>query len=114
MQYLDWRKNNPASAWSIALSAAIDAAFIISVLLFFLGKKPQKPVAVCICAGLVMMKIFGAYISSLISVLGTAKLTKYLITSSLRVFALSLIPILIIYMAATLYRKRQLVIQMTL
>ena len=27
MQYLDWRKNNPASAWSIALSAAIDAAF---------------------------------------------------------------------------------------
>lgn len=61
-----------------------------------------------------MMKIFGAYISSLISVLGTAKLTKYLITSSLRVFALSLIPILIIYIAATLYRKRQLVIQMTL
>ena len=109
MQYLDWMNSNPTSAWSIALSAAIDAAFIISVLLFFLGKKPKKPVAVCICAGLVIMKIFGAYISSLISVLGTARLTKYLITSSLRVFALLLIPILIIYLAATLYRKRQLV-----
>lgn len=109
MQYLDWKNNNQTSAWSIALSAAIDVSFIISVLLFFLGEKPQKPVAVCICAGLVIIKIFGAYISSLIAVLGTALLTKYLITSSLRVFALSLIPILIIYMAAVLYRKRQLV-----
>lgn len=107
-QYLNWRNNDPLSVWSTALNIAIYPAFIISVWLFFISKKPHRPIAVYLCAGLVIIRIFGAYISSLISVLGTPILTKYLITSSLRLFALSLIPVLIIYMAATLYRKRRL------
>lgn len=107
-QYLNWRNNVPLSVWSTALNIAIYPAFIISVWLFFISKKPYTPIAVYLCAGLVIIRIFGAYISSLISVLGTSLLTKYLITSSLRLFALLLIPVLIIYMAATLYRKRRL------
>ena len=105
-QYLSWQNNAPVSVLSSALNAAIYPAFIISVCLFFISKKHYRPIAVYICAGLIIIKIFGAYISSLISVLGTPLLTKYLITSSLRLFALLLIPVLIIYMAATLYRKR--------
>lgn len=81
-QYLNWRNNNPVA---------------------------YRPIAVYLCAGLVIIRIFGSYISILISVLGTPLLTKYLITSSLRLFALLLLPVLIIYMAATLYRKRRLV-----
>ena len=107
-QYLNWLNNSLVSVWSITLNAVIDASFIIFVLLFFIGKKPRRPITVYICAGLVIIRISGAYISNLISVSGTPGLTKYLITSSLRLFALLLIPILIIYMAATLYRKRQL------
>ncbi len=107
-QYLSWLNNDPVSVLSIVLNAVIDPAFIISVLLFFIGKKPHRPIGVYLCAGLVIIRISGAYITGLISVLGTPGLTKYLITSSLRLFALLLIPVLIIYMAATLYRKRQL------
>lgn len=108
-QYLNWRNNDPLSVCSTALNIVIYPAFIISIWLFFIIKKPHRPIAVYICAGMVIIRIFGSYISSLISVLGTPILTKYLITSSLRLFALLLIPVLIIYMAATLYRKRQLV-----
>ncbi len=107
-QYLNWRNNDPVSIWSTVLNIVVYPAFIISVLLFFIRKKTYRPIAVYFCAGLVIIRIFGAYISSLISVFGTPRLTKYLITSSLRLFALSLIPVLIIYMAATLYRKRRL------
>ncbi len=107
-QYLSWQNNARVSVLSSAVNAAIYPAFIISVLLFFIIKKHYRPIAVYICAGLIIIRIFGAYISSLISVLGTPLLTKYLITSSLRLFALLLIPVLIIYMAATLYRKRRL------
>lgn len=107
-QYLNWQNNTPVSVLSTAINIVIYPAFIISVLLFFISKRHYKPIALYFWAGLVIIRILGAYISSLISVLGTPRLTKYLITSSLRLFALSLVPVLIIYMAATLYRKRKL------
>ena len=86
----------------------IDAAFIISVLLFFCGKKPHSPIPVYIFSGVVIINILYGYLSTFIGQLGTPQITKYILTSSLRIFALLLIPILIIFMTATLYRKRRL------
>ena len=48
------------------------------------------------------------YLSTLIGVIGTPKVTKYMMTSSLRLFAVLLIPTLFIYMTAVLNRKRKL------
>lgn len=94
-------------AFSI-LYLLIDSAFIVSVLLFFCGKKPHSPIPVYIWSGVVIADNLYSYLYTFIGSIGTAQITKYILTSSLRIFAVLLIPTLIIYMTATLYRKRRL------
>ena len=94
-------------AFSI-LYLLIDSAFIISVLLFFCGKKPHSPIPVYIWSGVVIAGNLYSYLYTFIGAIGTAQITKFILTSSLRIFAVLLIPTLFIYMTATLYRKRQL------
>lgn len=86
----------------------IDAAFIVSVLVFFCGKRPHSPIPVYVWSGVVIAGNLYSYISELIGYIGTPQITKYLLTSSLRLFAVLLIPTLFIYMTAVLYRKRRL------
>lgn len=92
----------------ILVTMLIDAAFIVSVLLFFCGKKPHSPIPVYICSGIVIVSNIFGYLTTLIGKIGTPQITKYMLTSSLRMFAILLIPTLIIYMTATVYRKRRL------
>nr|WP_316614723.1 helix-turn-helix transcriptional regulator [uncultured Ruminococcus sp.] len=94
-------------AFSI-LYQLIDAAFIVSVLLFFCGKKPHSPIPVYIWAGLAIVGNLYGYLLTYIGTIGTPQITKYMMTSSLRIFAQLLIPILFIYMTAVLHRKRKL------
>lgn len=96
-------------AFSI-LYLLVDSAFIISVLLFFCGKKPHSPIPVYIWSGVVIAGNLYSYLYTFIGAIGTAQITKFILTSSLRIFAVLLIPTLFIYMTATLYRKRQLAI----
>lgn len=86
----------------------IDTAFIVSVLLFFCGKKPHSPIPVYILSGIVIASSLYGYLETMIGHIGTPQITKYLLTSSLRIFAVLLIPTLFIYMTAVLYRKRRL------
>lgn len=86
----------------------IDAAFIISVLLFFRGKKLHSPIPVYICSGVVIISNLYGYFSTFIGAIGTPQITKFILTSSLRIFANLLIPTLFIYMTAVLHRKRKL------
>ena len=94
-------------AFSI-LYQLIDAAFIVSVLLFFCGKKPHSPIPVYILSGIVIIGNLLSYFQMITGYIGTPQITKHLITSSLRLFAVLLIPILFIYMTAVLHRKRKL------
>lgn len=112
VHYCNYRGNTAASASGyIAISILyllVDTAFILSVLRFFCGKKPHSPIPVYICSGIVIADNVWGYLSTLIGVIGTPKVTKYMMTSSLRLFAVLLIPVLFIYMTAVLYRKRKL------
>ena len=86
----------------------VDAVMILSVLRFFCGKKPHSPIPVYIGSGIVIAGNLWAYLSMLIGAIGTPTVTKYIMTSSLRLFAVLLIPTLFIHMTAVLYRKRRL------
>lgn len=112
VDYCNYRSQITATDYGyIALTAVIwlvDAAMILSVLRFFCGKKPHSPIPVYICSGINIAYNIWAYLYTLIEVIGTPRLTKYMMTSSLRIFAVLLIPILFIYMTAVLNRKRKL------
>lgn len=112
LNYCNYRNSTSAPAVGYitvtTVALLIDAAFIVSVLLFFCGKKPHSPIPVYICSGIVIANNLYGYLSTLIGKIGTPQITKYMLTSSLRMFAILLIPTLIIYMTATLYRKRRL------
>lgn len=109
VHYCNYRNYTPfSSPLYTPLYQLIDAAFILSVLLFFCGKKPHSPIPVYVCSGIVIAGNLWSYLSTLIGTIGTPRITKYLMTSSLRLFAVLLIPTLIIYMAAVLNRKRKL------
>lgn len=105
---LAWKNYTPYDIIPFIVYIVIEVLFIAAVLVFFLSKRPMSPIPVYVLAGLNIVWIIASYIITLTDLLGTAKLTKYLITSSLRIFALILIPTLIIFMAAVLYRKRRL------
>lgn len=109
VHYCNYRNYTPfSSPWYTPVYQLIDAAFIISVVLFFCGKKPHSPIPIYIMSGVVMVGNFYSYLYTLIGYLGTPQVTKYMLTSSLRIFAVLLIPTLFIYMTAVLYRKRRL------
>lgn len=112
VNYCNYRNSSVASASGYiaftALYLLVDAAFIITALVYFCGKKPHSPIPVYVCSGIVIAGNLWSYLSTLIGTIGTPKITKYMMTSSLRLFAVLLIPTLIIYMAAVLYRKRRL------
>ena len=77
-------------------------------LVFFLSKKPRSPIPIYIVAGIDIFMVIAAYTKNLLGAVGTAQITKFMMTSSLRIFAVLLIPTLFIYMTAVLYRKRRL------
>ncbi len=84
------------------------AAFIVSILVFFCGKKPHSPIPVYILSGIVIIGNLHSYISTFIGHIGTPQVTRFVMASSLRLVAVLLIPTLFIYMTAVLYRKRRL------
>lgn len=109
IQCMEWR-NHPASSVSIGFFVYLifNITFIVLVLVFFLSEKPRSPIPVYIAAGFDMVMFIASYTINLISTVGTAQITKFMMTSSLRIFAVLLIPALFIYMTAVLYRKRRL------
>ena len=109
LQYFNWR-NQPADTGSIGFFVYLifDITFIVLVLVFFLSEKPRSPIPIYIVAGIDIIMVIAAYTRSLLGAVGTAQITKFMMTSSLRIFAVLLIPTLFIYMTAVLYRKRQL------
>ncbi len=84
------------------------AAFIVSILVFFCGKKPHSPIPVYILSGIVIIGNLHSYISTFIGHIGTPQVTRFVMASSLRLVAVLLIPTLFIYMTAVLHRKRRL------
>ena len=109
VHYVNYRNYTPfSSPWYTPVYQLIDAAFIVSVLVFFCGKKPHSPIPVYIWSGIVIIGDSYAYITSFIGQIGTPQVTRFVMTTSLRLFALLLIPTLFIYMTAVLYRKRRL------
>ena len=109
VHYVNYRNYTPfSSPWYTPVYQLIDAAFIVSVLVFFCGKKPHSPIPVYIWSGIVIIGDSYAYITSFIGQIGTPQVTRFVMTTSLRLFALLLIPTLFTYMTAVLYRKRRL------
>ena len=110
LRYIDWRNHtfSENSAIGLFIYLTFDIAFIVLALVFFLSKKPRSPIPVYIAAGLDILMFVAAYIHNLLVVAGTAQITKFMMTSTLRLFATLLIPTLFIYMTAVLYRKRRL------
>ncbi len=106
--YLAWRNYTPYSQAAVIPTLIIEAVYIAVLLIFFLSKKPLSPIPVYILAGMDMIPFTAAYITSFTELIGTAKLAKFLTTSTLQIFSILLIPTLFIYMAAVLYRKRRL------
>lgn len=110
--YCNYR--NYTVTWSVGYIAGsilyqlIDAAFIVSVLVFFCGKKPHSPIPVYILSGIVILSYLYSYMSTFIGHIGTPQVTRFVMSSSLRLFAVLLIPTLFIYMTAVLHRKRRL------
>lgn len=110
--YCNYR--NYTVTWSVGYIAGsilyqlIDAAFIVSVLVFFCGKKPHSPIPVYILSGIVILSYLYSYMSTFIGHIGTPQVTRFVMSSSLRLVAVLLIPTLFIYMTAVLYRKRRL------
>ncbi len=110
--YCNYR--NYTVTWSVGYIAGsilyqvIDAAFIVSVLVFFCGKKPHSPIPVYILSGIVILSYLYSYMSTFIGHIGTPQVTRFVMSSSLRLVAVLLIPILFIYMTAVLHRKRRL------
>ena len=110
--YCNYR--NYTVTWSVGhiagsiLYQLIDAAFIVSVLVFFCGKKPHSPIPVYILSGIVILSYLHSYISTFIGHIGTPQVTRFVMSSSLRLVAVLLIPTLFIYMTAVLHRKRKL------
>ncbi len=110
--YCNYR--NYTVTWSVGYIAGsilyqlIDAAFIVSVLVFFCGKKPHSPIPVYILSGIVILSYLHSYISTFIGHIGTPQVTRFVMSSSLRLVAVLLIPTLFIYMTAVLHRKRKL------
>ena len=110
--YCNYR--NYTVTWSVGYIAGsilyqlIDAAFIVSILVFFCGKKPHSPVPVYILSGIVILSYLYSYMSTFIGHIGTPQVTRFVMSSSLRLFAVLLIPTLFIYMTAVLHRKRRL------
>lgn len=110
--YCNYR--NYTVTWSVGYVAGsilyqlIDAAFIVSVLVFFCGKKPHSPIPVYILSGIVILSYLYSYMSTFIGHIGTPQVTRFVMSSSLRLVAVLLIPTLFIYMTAVLHRKRRL------
>ena len=110
--YCNYR--NYTVTWSVGYIAGsilyqlIDAAFIVSVLVFFCGKKPHSPIPVYILSGIVILSYLYSYMSTFIGHIGTPQVTRFVMSSSLRLVAVLLIPTLFIYMTAVLHRKRRL------
>lgn len=110
--YCNYR--NYTVTWSVGYIAGsilyqlINAAFIVSVLVFFCGKKPHSPIPVYILSGIVILSYLYSYMSTFIGHIGTPQVTRFVMSSSLRLFAVLLIPTLFIYMTAVLHRKRKL------
>ena len=99
---------NENSYIGLTIYLTLDTLFIVLVLIFFLSKKHCSPIPVYVITGLEIVLFISAYTLNLIRAVGSAMLTKYMMTSTLKVFAVLLIQILIIYMTAVLYRKRRL------
>ena len=110
--YCNYR--NYTVTWSVGYIAGsilyqlIDAAFIVSILVFFCGKKPHSPIPVYILSGIVIIGNLYSYMSTFIGHIGTPQVTRFVMSSSLRLVAVLLIPTLFIYMTAVLHRKRRL------
>lgn len=99
---------NENSILSFIVFGIIDILFILLTLLYFLSDKPRSPIPIYIISGFVIFIFSASYIKTLLGYIGTAQLPKYIMTSTLRLFAVLLIPTLFIYMTAVLYRKRRL------
>lgn len=99
---------NENSIVSLLLYGVIDIVFIVLTLLYFLSNKTRSPIPIYIVSGLVIVITAASYVNTLLGYIGTAELPKYIMVSSLRLFAVLLIPALFIYMTAVLYRKRRL------
>lgn len=110
LQYFNWRNRqfDLNSITGLSIYLFFDIAFIVLVLVFFLSEKPRSPIPIYIVAGINIFMVIAAYTTSLLGAVGTAQITKFMMTSSLRIFAVLLIPTLFIYMTAVLYRKRRL------
>ena len=109
VHYCNYRNNTTfSSPWYTPIYQLIDAAFIVSVLVFFCGKKPHSPVPVYILSGIVIISILYSYLNTFIGQIGTPQVTRFVMVCSLRMVAVLLIPILFIYMTAVLHRKRRL------
>lgn len=99
---------NANSIISLVFSGIIDIVFIVFTILYFRFDKPGIPLPIYIVAGLVIFINSASYIYNLIGYIGTAQLPKYIMISTLRMFAVLVIPALFIYMTAVLHRKRKL------
>ena len=99
---------NENSVISLVLFGIIDIVFIVFTILYFRFDKPGIPLPIYIVAGLEIFINSASYIYNLIGYIGTAQLPKYIMISTLRMFAVLVIPALFIYMTAVLHRKRKL------
>ncbi|MBQ3264809.1 MAG: helix-turn-helix transcriptional regulator [Ruminococcus sp.] len=110
LYFINWQNhlNNENTGIGLTIYLTMDIAFIILVLIFFLSKKAHSPIPIYVIAGLETVLFLSAYTWNLIGAVGTAQLTKFMMTSSLKMFAVLLIPTLFVYMTAVLYRKRRL------
>lgn len=99
---------NANSIISLVFFGIIDIVFIVFTILYFRFDKPGMPLPIYIVAGLEIFINSASYIYTLIGYIGTAQLPKYIMISTLRMFAVLVIPALFIYMTAVLHRKRKL------
>lgn len=99
---------NANSIISLVFFGIIDIVFIVFTILYFRFDKPEMPLPIYIVAGLEIFINSASYIYTLIGYIGTAQLPKYIMVSTLRMFAVLVIPALFIYMTAVLHRKRKL------
>lgn len=93
---------------NMLIHIGISAGFIMAVLLFFLSEKARRPIAVYLFAGVEIVMFTISYAYSLFGIVGSSYLSMFMMTTTLRFFAVLLIPALIVYMTAVLHRKRRL------